>query len=478
MRVDEQISLAIGISGSVLSLALPRRFALLPLAISMCTYPSVMLMPPPQLSLTPQRFIGLILLLRCIFSSSIRGQFKWRLVDTAALLYFILITVSMVMTLPKADIALNNRAGFFLSALVPFWCARFLITDRPAFYAFVKGVLWVLLPLALLGIFEMLTQWSPWDKIREFGIIKVPRGGDGWRVFLGANRPRARGPFLQYIMWGWLFGLFVALALNLWHQKRSVIPWIVPFLFLPLGMMSSIASGPMMLGLMAFGIMLCFPLRKYWKPVATTGLIVYAMLQMYSNRGPLEIMADFGMDPLSSWYRVGLVRFTLHQGGMNDHWWLGYGEVPYDYAYHDLCIHWIWLLVVHGIAGWIGFYGLMSAVGWTIWKARKLAQTIEDQWLLWSFMATILASLAAMLIVALFGETYYIYHLLLGVMANAPLLVSAVSGDRLVGVLAMLNGQKVLLRYRLKPGQQLALVRPANTRASQDQPREKAGTEA
>lgn len=461
MTPDVPISAALGFGGAFLSLVLPRRWALVPLGISMCVYPSTLLLPPPQLSLTPARFIAVILFMRCILSSSIRSQFKWQLVDTAAFIYYLLVTISMCLT-QEFGMALNNRAGFFLSAMLPFWCARLLLTDKPAFYAFVKSMLWVSMPLALFGIFEMLTAYNPWDAIRDYGILKVPRLGDGWREFLGARRPRARGPFLQYIMWGWLFGLQVALAMNLWWEKKSTFPWVVPFLFLPIGMMSSIASGPMMLGAAAFALMLCFPLREYWKPAVWTALVLYCAATLYSDRGPMEIIADFGMDPLSSWYRVKLVRFTMELGGMNGHWLLGYGQIPsplYD-EHHDLCIHWVWLLVIHGIAGWVGFYGLLAAVGWQLWKAKRNAHTIEDQWLVWSFMSTILGSLAAMLVVALFGETYYIFHLVLGVMANAPQLVGGTT-ERVVGVVAQVNGKRVVLRYRLKPGQRLALVTPA-----------------
>ena len=77
-------------------------------------------------------------------------------------------------------------------------------------------------------------------------------------------------------MWGWLFGLFVAFGTNMWFQKRRLLTWIVPWLILPLGMMSSIASGPMMLGFAAFAIMLCFPLRRHWKPAVWTAIILYA----------------------------------------------------------------------------------------------------------------------------------------------------------------------------------------------------------
>jgi hypothetical protein len=104
---------------------------------------------------------------------------------------------------------------------------------------------------------------------------------------------------------------------------------------------------------------------------------------------------------------------------------------------------------------------MITALGWELWKARKKAQGLADEYILWTFMSTLVGSLLAMLVVALFSEMYYIYHLMIGVMANAPLYMGAgaVAGARHVGVLAHVNGKPVLLRYTLKPGQRLALVR-------------------
>lgn len=462
MTPDQPITFAITAIGCVLSFVLPKRWALLPLAASICWHPSVLLVPPPQLSMTAQRIIALALIGRCVLSADLRSTFKWRLIDTAVMFYFACVTGTLMLNAELGS-AINNRAGFFLSAILPYFCARFLLIDRDAFFTFMKGFLWTAVPLAIMGQVEMHTAFSPWDRIRDFGILgPLPRKTDGWRIFMGEMKARARGPFVQYIMFGWFFAILMALSTSLYFQKKKLLPWIVAWGIMPLGIISSIASGPMMLAGSALGLTMLFPLRSLWKVGVGVAAVGFIAAIGYSNRSPMQMIASFGFDPNSSWYRYKLVNFVLDQGGMKGHWFAGYGEIPGFYgSLHDLCIHWVWLLVLHGIIGLVGFYGMITALGWELWKARKKAQSLADEYLLWTFMATLVGSLLAMLVVALFSEMYYIYHLMIGVMANAPLYMGAggASGARHVGVLAHVNGKPVLLRYTLKPGQRLALVR-------------------
>src|SRR5947199_910606 len=139
MTPDQHYSLAVAVVGSILSLILPKRYAIVPLAISIILYPSTLLVPPKEMSLTAQRYIAMILILRCIVQGSIRRQFKWRWADTAAMIYFALITISMLLALPNASLVINNRGGFFLSALLPYFCVRFLIVHRACLYPSLSG---------------------------------------------------------------------------------------------------------------------------------------------------------------------------------------------------------------------------------------------------------------------------------------------------------------------------------------------------
>jgi hypothetical protein len=476
MTPDQPITLAVAIVGCFLSLILPKRYAIVPLlALAIILYPSTVLMPPKNLSLTAQRAIAAVLFLRCIFQSSIRQQFKWRWVDTAALLYFILITASMVLALPQPGPALNNRAGFLLSAMLPFWCVRFLVVDRPSLYALLKGWVWAAVPLALMGVYQMYTGDSPYFRILMWGNLWIRPPNNRWdmRPLFGNLYFRASGPILGFIMFGWYFALLVAPATNLFFQKRKFLLWGIAFLALPVGVLSSIASGPMMMMVFSAALVACFPLRKHAKLAFAFAGSAWLALMLFANRGPMEFVANMGKDQASSWYRVKLQNFTLYglagsKPGMDGHWLTGYGEIPpaYNEAFHDLCIHWVWLLVIHGIMGFVGFYGFMGASAWNLWKAHKMSDRLEDQWLLWSLMAMLVASILGMLVVALFSEVYFIYHMMLGVIANAPLLVNSLpsagkgTAQRIVGILVEENGHRKLYRARLNPGQTIAIVHP------------------
>ena len=213
-----------------------------------------------------------------------------------------------------------------------------------------------------------------------------------------------------------------------------------------------------------------FPVRHLWKGIFGSAFAVVLSISMFAKRGLLEIVSSFGLDPTSGYYRVNLMNFVLGKS-INDgvvdplhgHWLAGFGRVPKEKfgLLTDLCIQWIFLTVLNGLMGTVGFCLLVIACGVNLWRANKKAVGLADQWLCWSLFAILCASLLAMQLVALFAEMFYIYHVFLALCANAILICGSESTtDRMVGVMAEMNGQKVLLRYRLKPGQRLALVRP------------------
>jgi hypothetical protein len=459
---DKPLSLIVFLVCGILCYALPLRYALVPLALSISMWPSNLLLPPDNIGLTPQRVIGLVLIIRCLTTPALRARFKWGPADWAAVFYFAMLTVSQIITTGPAK-AINNRGGFFLSAMVPFWCVRFLITDRQSFYALIRGWMYGAVPLAFLGLYQFITGNNPFFELMQYGVPRIlaeksQRVGIDTRIMFGAPHFRASAPFMQCIMFGWFFALLVGLGTNLFWDKRKLLPWMIAWCIMPLGIIVSIAGGPMMLAALSMVILGLFPFRAFWKPACWALLIVLIAMGAVSNRNPLEILANVGFDPTSSWYRVGLQKHTLG-GGMSNHWLAGYGDIPGEYAaFHDLCIHWIYLVVVNGLMGAVGFYVWMVACLHELWKAKDRATSIEDQWLLWSLLAVWIASFMSMFVVSLFGEMYFIYHMFLGLLANAPIMVGG--GVRHVGVLAEVDGRTVVLRYALKQGQRLAVVRP------------------
>jgi len=455
---DKPITVAVAVLGSLLCLLLPRRFALIPLALSMCLYPCNMILPPDNLGLTAQRVIAVFLLARCVISPVIRGGFRWGAADYVASGYFLLMFLSQLIS-QGINQALVNRGGFFLSAMAPFWCVRFLIVDRASFYALLKSLLWAAVPLAIDGIQYQRSGDSPYYRIMQYGPFF-----NEWskfvnrRLFMGELVFRAHAPFLQSIMFGWFFAIWIVPATNLFFEKRSVLLWLIPWIALPVGMVSAVAGGPMMLTAFSVGLLVLFPLRRQGWTLLAVGLSLAVLASVVTNRSFMEILANMGMAQDSSWYRVGLQRFVMG-GAMAGHWLAGYGEIPGHFTrFHDLCIQWVCLVVFNGLMGLVGYYAMVAVAFWSLYKAAQRTQSLQDHWLLWTLMSTLLAAMIAQLVVALFAEMNYIFHLFLGLYMNAPLLVGTGARARQVGILADVKGRPVLLRYTLAPQQGLAVV--------------------
>jgi hypothetical protein len=469
---DQPISLAFAVFCSILCCILPTRSAIVPLCVAMCAYPTNVMVPPQQVQMTVARVVGLVLLLRCIFTSEVRERFRWMMVDTVGVIYFALLLSAQMMT-TEMSAAINRQAGFFISALVPFWCVRMLVVDRPSFYIFLKGFLWTSVPLTVLALYQSKTGDSPYRTIMENGILWFDIKAQ-WleiRPFMGIPMNRASAPFQQCIMLGWFFAIQVPWCTNLYFQNKSLKGWIIPWLILPIGTIATVSSGPMMMVALSFAFMAMFPIRSKWKAIFGTAGAAYAAVALLAKRGVMEIVSSFGLDPKSGYYRVNLMNYVMGKvsspkSGLFDpmagHWLAGYGNVPLPQfeEIHDLCIQWIFLTVINGLMGLFGFVIFVIACAWNLWKANKKSNTLADQWLCWSLFAILIATLLAMQLVSLFAEMYFIYHVFLGLCANSVLICGSEQNERSVGVLAEMDGRQVLLRYRLKAGQRLALVRP------------------
>ena len=472
MTPDQPISLAFAVFCGILCCILPLRSAIVPLCVAMCAYPTNVMVPPQGIQMTVARLVGVVLLARCIASSEVRGRFKWMMVDTAGVIYFALLMAAQMMT-TETIAAINRQAGFFLSALVPFWCVRLLVVDRASLYTFFKGFLWVSMPLTLLAIYQASTGKSPYETIMGNGILwaEINFQWKEIRPFLGLPMHRASAPFQQCIMFGWFFAIQVPWCTNLYFQHKSLKWWVIPCMILPVGTICTVSSGPMMMVALSFLLLALFPIRGAWKGIFGSVLAVYMAITLLAKRGLMEIVSSFGLDPASGYYRVNLMNFVLGKGispkngafnPMEGHWLAGFGNIPapqFD-DIHDLCIQWIFLTVINGLMGLAGFILFAICCSWNLWRANKRSNGLADQWLCWSLFAILIATLLAMQLVSLFAEMYFIYHLFLGLCANSVLIVGQEEPERSVGVLAEVDGRQVLLRYRLKAGQRLALVRP------------------
>jgi len=459
---DKPFAIAVALICSTLCCVLPARFAILPLALAISMFPNTLLLPPDNLGLTPQRVIAFVLFLRCLVTPALRARWKWDWVNKAAVLYFLLVTAAHISS-KGLSTGINNRGGFFLQMMVPFWCVRLLVVDRQTLFILLKGWLWGALLIALSGLYQFKVGDHPYYELMRYGVPKLAPETQNRlidrRMMFGEFHNRVNVPFVHSIMFGWFFALLMSWSTSLYWEKKKFFPWIIPWVVaLPLGTCIAISGGAMMLAAMSLGFLALFPFRKYWRGTVIASAVLAVAFSLASNRNILEVMANSGFDAGSSWYRVGLNRMAL-EGGMSGRWLTGYGDVWPIIKYHDLCIHWVSIVVWHGLMGLFGFYSLLGVCAWQLWNAKKKASGVADEWILWSLLSAFIASQWAMLVVALFGEMNVIYMMFMAVMANAPLFVGTTS--RRVGVMAEMDGRPVMLVYTLKPGQTLAMITPA-----------------
>ena len=104
------------------------------------------------------------------------------------------------------------------------------------------------------------------------------------RPFLGMKMHRASAPFMQCIMFGWFFAIQIPWATNLFWERRKLMPWIIGWFVLPVGVIATVSAGPMMMAAMSFLITALFPLRKYWKFLFGAAGGAYAIVSMVAKR--------------------------------------------------------------------------------------------------------------------------------------------------------------------------------------------------
>jgi hypothetical protein len=113
--------------------------------------------------------------------------------------------------------------------------------------------------MAIGGVYQFITGDHPVFELLKYGVPKInplmsQRPVIDQRMMLGALHFRASCPFLQSIMFGWFFALMVGFSTNLFWEKRKIFPWIIPWCFLPVGIICAIAGGPMMLAALSMAL--------------------------------------------------------------------------------------------------------------------------------------------------------------------------------------------------------------------------------
>jgi O-antigen ligase len=127
------------------------------------------------------------------------------------------------------------------------------------------------------------------------------------------------------------------------------------------------------------------------------------------------------------WYRSRLIDVALFEGGMSDHWLVGYGNQDLHWgaridgrSYTDVVNHYLVILSRYGLVGLIPFLILITVVIVRLVRTFKQNNTPPDAWMLWCFSGTIIAIFFTINTVMLFGPPRTLFYILLALSAQLP----------------------------------------------------------
>ena len=137
--------------------------------VLLLAYPTFLVVQLGSLDISAARIVGAVLLMRCLFDSSIGTKFKWCKLDTWVM---VMMGVTVIVPLiawkmPQMKV-LENRGGFVMDTYLAYFIARFCITDYRSLLTVARWVTPVVVALAVLGMIESVYGIQPFNALRRF----------------------------------------------------------------------------------------------------------------------------------------------------------------------------------------------------------------------------------------------------------------------------------------------------------------------
>ena len=194
---------------AVLVLALPRRFALVPLLVAATSLPMAQRVVIAGADFTMIRLLLLAYLLRFVLRGEWLG-FTWNRLDTAVILWAVAGTA--IMTLHYGGDVLVNRLGWSYDIILGYFAGRVLLRGWDDVLGIAKMVAIISIPVAVVFLYEWTTRHNLFHVFG--GVPEITNVRDG--------RVRCRGPFAHAIIAGTFWAAMLPLIWLLWREdKRS-----------------------------------------------------------------------------------------------------------------------------------------------------------------------------------------------------------------------------------------------------------------
>src|SRR3990172_5510793 len=188
--------------GSALIFLLKAPYAFTVYCAMVFCYVETQTMPVGPIDLCVGRIAVIPLLANILFRSRLLKSFRWNIVDTFVVVYMVGRLLALSHTVPL-NLLLTREGGLICDQILPYFAARLILNTRENFFLFLKSLVVLGAPLAVLGIYQCVTGKNPIGFLFVNPALAERKGF--WR---------AAGTFGNYLGFGLYFAVLAPLCLG------------------------------------------------------------------------------------------------------------------------------------------------------------------------------------------------------------------------------------------------------------------------
>jgi hypothetical protein len=393
----------------VLLIALPRKYALVPVIMLTCFMSMGQSIVVMGLHFNMIRILTLFGWARLLVRGEIRSL-KLNSIDKTLLWWTLSSVVLNTLLWHTAD-ALTNRLGQAYNALGMYFLFRFLVRDFDDVKRVFKIAAVLIIPLAAAMVQERLTGRNPFAAFGVRNAIVQIRDG----------ALRCSGPFEVPMLAGTFAATLLPFFVALWQQGRAD-RLLAAFAILSSGtiIFTTASSGPYLTALVAVAGLLLWPWRKYMRTLRWAVVLLLVSLQLIMKTPVWFVLAKIDVVSGSTgWHRAYLIDRAV---ATFSQWWL-FGTkttaIFGEQIHGDITNEYVWQGINGGILTMILFILIIVNCFRGIGRIEARADvSISIRRCVWAMGAALFAHAITYFSISYFDQNFVNWYLLLALIST------------------------------------------------------------
>ena len=395
----------------VLLIALPRRYALVPVIMLTCFMTMGQAIVVLGLHFNMIRILALFGWARLLVRGEIRAL-RLNSIDKTLLWWTLSSVVLNTLLWHTAD-ALTNRLGQAYNALGMYFLFRFLVRDFDDVKRVFKIAAVLIIPLAAAMVEERLTGRNPFA---AFGVRNAI-------VQIREGALRCSGPFEVPMLAGTFAATLLPFFVALWQQGRAD-RLLSGLAILSSGtiLLTTASSGPYLTALVAVAGLLLWPWRKYMRTLRWAVVLVLITLQLIMKTPVWFVLAKIDVVSGSTgWHRAYLIDRAVATFWQ---WWLLGTKTTAIFGeqiHGDITNEYVWQGVNGGVLTMISFILIIVNCFRRIGRIEARTDvSLPVRCCVWAMGAALFAHAITFLSISYFDQNFVNWYLLLALISMAP----------------------------------------------------------